>query len=306
MTPPRRRFALGKQMHRPPPPLTFIRSFECAARHLSFTRAAAELGYTQAAISTHIRALEKYVGRDLFIRSARSISLTEMGEAFLPTLRQALHQIDSATDAIATTSRDQSVILACPLSLAENWLPGCLAEFRSRHPDVEVVITATIWDSPDDGIADIFISVNRNDEVPTDAARLWEETLSLVCATSGTAQITGWDAVADKPKIVVAGRQEYWAIFAAAFTAPEPNLDAAIKTNASNVALELAVHGLGATIALTSLCGTYLKRGLLQEPLGVRPASPWAYYIQRPRARHGQIAQKLFDHITDFAKRTTC
>src|SRR5215470_16197412 len=98
-------------MHRPPPPLNFIRAFECAARHLSFTRAAEELGYTQAAISMQVRALEKYLGRALFVRSARSLELTEMGEAFLPTLRQALSQIDSATEAIVTSSRDQGVIL---------------------------------------------------------------------------------------------------------------------------------------------------------------------------------------------------
>ncbi|MEQ9039066.1 MAG: LysR family transcriptional regulator, partial [Silicimonas sp.] len=71
-------------MKRPPPPLHLIRSFECAARHLSFTRAAGDLGYTQAAISTHIRALEQYVGRKLFVRRARSLVLTEIGEAFLP------------------------------------------------------------------------------------------------------------------------------------------------------------------------------------------------------------------------------
>ena len=64
-------------MDRPSPPLNFIRSFECSARHLSFTKAAEELGYTQAAVSTHIRSLEKYVGRDLFIRHARGIELTE-------------------------------------------------------------------------------------------------------------------------------------------------------------------------------------------------------------------------------------
>ena len=89
-------------MKRPPPPLHLIRSFEAAARHLSFTRAAEELGYTQAAISTHIRALEKHVGRQLFIRRARSLVLTEIGEAFLPTLRQALDQIDRATDGVVT------------------------------------------------------------------------------------------------------------------------------------------------------------------------------------------------------------
>ena len=109
-------------MNKPPPPLAFIRSFECTARHLSITLAARELGYTQAAVSAHVRALEKYVGRPLFERKTRSLRLTEIGEAFLPTLRQALQQIDNATDAIVTSSRERSVSLACPMSLAENWI----------------------------------------------------------------------------------------------------------------------------------------------------------------------------------------
>ncbi len=80
---------------KPPPPLNYIRSFESSARHLSFTLAAKELGYTQAAVSTHVRALEHYIGRQLFIRYPRSLKLTEMGEAFLPTLRQALGLVDA-------------------------------------------------------------------------------------------------------------------------------------------------------------------------------------------------------------------
>jgi len=281
--------------------LNFIRSFECAARHLSFTKAAQELGYTQAAISTHIRALEKYLGRDLFVRSARSIALTEMGEAFLPTLRQALHQIDTATDAIATTSRDRSVVVACPMSLAENWLPGCLSGFRAQNPAIEIVVNATIWDDPDDAIADIAISVNRSDEVPAGASRLWAETLSLVCAPDAAAAIHGAADAMRLPRIVISGRHEYWTIFSAASDLDEPALDNAVRTNASNVALELAAHGLGATIVLTSLCGPYLDRGLLSEPLACRPESPWAYYIRMPHGRRDAAARRLFEHFADQA-----
>ena len=72
------------------PPLNYIRSFEASARHLSFTRAAEELGMTQAAVSGHVRALEQYIGRPLFHRAPRSLGLTEVAASYLPTLRQAL------------------------------------------------------------------------------------------------------------------------------------------------------------------------------------------------------------------------
>ncbi|MCV2869628.1 LysR family transcriptional regulator [Defluviimonas sp. WL0002] len=288
-------------MSRPPPPLNFIRSFECAARHLSFTKAAEELGYTQAAISTHIRALEKYVGRDLFVRNARSIELTEMGEAFLPTLRQGLALIDTATDAIATTSRDRSVVIACPMSLAENWLPECLAPFHADHPDVDLVINGTVWESDEDPIADLVISVHRDDAVPSGAHMLWPETLSLVCAPALAAALARPGGFSEIPKILVAGRQEYWSIFAQAMGLTSQEIDTPFKTNSSNISLELAAQGFGATVALSSLCRTYLVRGLLAEPLPHRPPSPWSYFIANRRAQRGSVAARVLDHILGYA-----
>lgn len=289
-------------MNRPPPPVNFIRSFESAARHLSFTRAARELGYTQAAISTHVRALEKYVGRDLFVRNARSLQLTEMGAAFLPTLRQALAQIDAATDAIMAGGRDRNVIVACPFSLAENWLTGAIAAFHAVRPDIEVTIHGTVWEEAEDRIADLVITVNRDDEVPPGAAPLWRETLSLVCAPAVAAGLSAPADVLAHRRVIIAGRQEYWSILAAATGVPalaqiDPAHGATFKTNASNVALEMAACGLGVTVALTSLARLYLDRGLLAEPFAVRPASPWTYYIAaRGTARSSAVGQ-LHAHL---------
>lgn len=288
---------------RPQPPLNFIRSFECAARHLSFTRAAEELGYTQAAISTHVRALENYMGRKLFVRTARNIRLTEMGEAFLPTLRQGLEMIDDATSAIATTSRNRSVVVACPMSLAENWLPACIDAFTALHPDVEIVINATVWNHTEDHVADIVVSVDRADVVPPGARKLWNETLSLVCAPSLAASIGTTAQLATAPRIGVAGRQEYWAILFGALGLDVPEGDTAIKANASNVALEMAAHGLGVTVALSTLCRTYIARGLLVEPQNVRPQSPWGYYIVNRREERSPTTRMMYRHIMEFAAR---
>lgn len=60
------------------PPLTWLRAFEASARHLSFTRAAAELNLTQSAISQHVRSLENFLGRELFIRKTRALELSEV------------------------------------------------------------------------------------------------------------------------------------------------------------------------------------------------------------------------------------
>ena len=71
------------------PPLNALRTFEAAARHLSFTKAADELFVTQAAVSHQIRTLEEHLGTVLFRRMKRSLMLTDEGQALLPAVREA-------------------------------------------------------------------------------------------------------------------------------------------------------------------------------------------------------------------------
>src|SRR6186713_1658444 len=82
---------------RPLPPLDLLVGFEAAARHLSFTRAAAELFLTQSAVSRQIQALEEFAGVALFERRHKALVLTPAGEAYLRTVAQALELVRDAT-----------------------------------------------------------------------------------------------------------------------------------------------------------------------------------------------------------------
>jgi DNA-binding transcriptional LysR family regulator len=289
---------------KPPAPLTYVRSFECAARHLSFTAAAQELGYTQAAISTHVRALEQYIGRQLFIRYPRSLKLTEMGEAFLPTLRQALDLIDQATEAIVTSSRKRTVVVSCPMSLAENWMAGCMAAFRRDHPEIEIVLHGTIWEDLSEQIADITISTRRFDDRPPRGIALWNEELVLLCTPS---MLAGENALRE-PKdifevdwIFVHGRQEYWQCMTTALGIQIGDYDKGLTTNASNIALQLAAAGAGLVATQRSLARTYLQRGLLAEPFPIRAASPWNYYLTETQASKGNVVRTVREWILSRA-----
>ena len=82
------------------PPLGALRAFDAAARHLSFTRAAAELCVTQAAISHHVRQLEQWLGRDLFVRRGHALALTHKGLAYLDELSLAFDRMAAATEQV--------------------------------------------------------------------------------------------------------------------------------------------------------------------------------------------------------------
>lgn len=288
-------------MRRPPPPLAYIRSFECAARHLSFTRAAEELGFTQAAISLHVRGLERYIGRPLFVRKARSLELTELGEAFLPTLRQALGQIDLATEAVVSGSREESVVLSCPFSLAESWLPHPLAAFRAEHPEIEILVYGSVWSEPTEEIADLVISMHRSDEVPRGAELLWAERLVLVAAPDLAAGLDEAAHAASLPRILISGRQEFWSIMSGRLGFSPEQAAPMIRTNSSNVALAFAARGLGLAVSLESLAEPLLARGDVIEPFAIRPESPWSYYLSHRSTDPTRSSCRLAETLKRFA-----
>ena len=98
------------------PPLEWLRTFETAARLGNFTRAASELGLTQAAVSQQIRSLEGYLETSMFTRLARGVQLTVEGEAYAPHVRSSLFALRRSTSDLFSLSR-QLVTIAAPASV---------------------------------------------------------------------------------------------------------------------------------------------------------------------------------------------
>src|SRR5579875_2733793 len=125
------------------PSLNGLRAFEAAARHLSFTRAAAELNVTQTAISHQIRRLEEQLGVVLFERGHRALTLTREAEAYLPAVRAAFEDLRQATARLRQRGRDDVLTVSTTASLAAKWLVTRVAAFQDAHPGIEVRITTS-------------------------------------------------------------------------------------------------------------------------------------------------------------------
>lgn len=119
------------------PPLAAVRVFEAASRHGNFTRAAEELGMTQAAVSYQMKLLEERLGAPLFARSGRGIALTDLGRRIAPQVTGAF---DAMGDAFAAVHAEtESVIsITAPRTLATNWLASRLGSFQLARPDLAV------------------------------------------------------------------------------------------------------------------------------------------------------------------------
>ena len=121
------------------PSFAVLRSFECAARHQSFTLAAEELSLTQSAISRQIKELELAIGADLFRRVGRRVELTERGAGFAADLRLDLQRISSTVFQAITASDDETVLRIAVLpTFASRWLIPRLPGFEALHPNIRV------------------------------------------------------------------------------------------------------------------------------------------------------------------------
>jgi LysR family transcriptional regulator, glycine cleavage system transcriptional activator len=167
------------------PGLRTLRAFDAAARHLSFTRAADDMGVTPAAISNQIKELEDQLGVELFIRTSRTMRLTKEGEILrmaatesLETLAKALHRIKRLEN------RNQIRVSSTP-SVAAKWLVPRLDGFLSAYPsaDVRIDVSNTLVDFERDDV-DVAIRFGAGKYPGLRADLLFQDTLSPVCSPS--------------------------------------------------------------------------------------------------------------------------
>src|SRR5437773_8553538 len=122
-------FWLFFSMARHLPSLLALRAFEAAARHLSFTDAAAELNVTQGAISRHVKTLETQLRVPLFRRLPRALELTPEGASYYPALREALDTMEHATRRVFSRRHEQVLTLSVLPTFAMSWMIPRLSSF---------------------------------------------------------------------------------------------------------------------------------------------------------------------------------
>src|SRR6201985_463217 len=122
-----------------------VEAFLSVAQHRSFRRAAAELGVTPSAVSQAIRALEARIGAALFIRTTRSVGLTEAGERFLSRAKPAFEELVAASEAARELGQRPAGLLriSVPRAIVPVLLEPLIASFCQAYPEVEVEIAAS-------------------------------------------------------------------------------------------------------------------------------------------------------------------
>ncbi|ARJ64422.1 transcriptional regulator [Magnetospirillum sp. ME-1] len=282
-------------MRRRLPPLRALHAFEAAARHLSFARAADELGVTPAAISQQIKQLEDILGVSLFHRGAR-LSLTRAAALAAPEFSDSFDRLASAVGRLAPDGPARPLVVSAPPTFAARWLVPRLVRFQDAHPGIDLHLSATmrLVDLDREGVdvairygpgryPGLLVERLRLEEVvavaaPRLAANL-TELPDLARATLLVNEFMGWDT--DFPT---------WPGWLAEMgVAPGESLKLRPFGDASLV-VEAALAGLGAALVWRTLVGDELASGRLVALFPGRPlASAYHLVCQPDRAESPAI-----------------
>ncbi|MEM6422802.1 MAG: transcriptional regulator GcvA [Pseudomonadota bacterium] len=136
------------------PPLTSLRAFEAAARHMSFAKAAEELHVTPAALSYQIKTLEEHLGLALFRRLNRAVELTEAGQVLAPRAADGFAALLEGVRAVERLSEGSALTVTAGPAFTAKWLAPRFFGFASAHPEIELRFVASmrVMDFDRDGV----------------------------------------------------------------------------------------------------------------------------------------------------------
>jgi LysR family glycine cleavage system transcriptional activator len=268
------------------PPLTSLRAFEAAGRHLSFTLAAAELKVTQAAISHQVKSLEEHLGKALFLRLPRQLELTAAGKSLLPVVRSAFDQISHTVADLTDSKSGSALTVRLAPSFAAKWLSPRLEDFRRHHPRIDLSLRHS--NDPADfarQAIDLAITYGKGDWAGVVADKLLSIDFFPVCAPSymrGEYPLTDIGNLRHHTLLHDADFQN-WAdwLELAGVTNIDPTRGTVMDD--TNVLTQAAVNGLGIALGSTPFVADHLETGRLVRPFESTLRSDFAYYVVCPK-----------------------
>lgn len=285
------------------PPLNALRAFEAAARHLSFSQAAAELSVTPAAVSHQVKGLENLLGVPLFRRLTRGVALTDEGRAYLPGLTEGFDRLAEASARIARHGLAGRLVVSAIPSFAMRWLLPRLADFRQRYQDLDMDVEATIQrvDFGRDDV-DIALRYGRGDWPNVHWELFLNETVFPVCSPkllegAATLRTPGdlkhhtllHDSQIKHHTLLHDGQIKIneswmgWPSWLALLDVEDVDTERGPRFSDSTMMLEACAAGHGVAIGRRSLCEADLAQGRLVRLFGIeRPANFDYYFVCRP------------------------
>ena len=264
------------------PSLSALASFEAAARHESFLRAATEMNVTPAAISHQVKALERTIGRALFLRHHRGVTLTEPGAVLFATLQRGFASFGETIDSLRRDPGD-AVTIFTTTAVSALWLTPRLGRFGRSHEDLSV--EQRVSDLAQGAAAcDLTLSYGPRDQTDDNCHRIYTDTIVALCSPDFATRhpITTLDELARLRLVHLSADNTDWTTWEDWFAAlgQNPTLTKTRSVNNYTIALQAAEDGQGAVLGWYRLTRSLVDSGRLVQLLPHRIESPLDLYIR--------------------------
>jgi LysR family glycine cleavage system transcriptional activator len=261
------------------PPLNTLRLFEASARLLSFKNAAEELSVTPSAVSHGIQTLEQWLGVPLFVRTRRSLVLSDAGAAYYPVVQEALALLSRGSERLAARHGARRLAVSAAPTFAARWLLPRLPQFRERHPEIAVVID-TVQERVDlqSRSVDLAVRMGRGGWQGLFAERILTEQLVPVCSPTLRERVGDIADIVAAPLIHVMRVSEEWTAWAEAAGREPPDPAHGLRFDTLQMAFDAAAAGLGVAMGRKPLVDADLNSGRLViawEPVIESATSYW-------------------------------
>lgn len=278
------------------PPLTSLRAFEAAARHLSFKDAAAELNVTPGAVSQQVKLLEDQCGVALFKRMTRALALTEAGRLAAPRMTAAFDQLADACALIRRRRETNQLVVSVPPSFGARWLVARLVRFQARHPGIELRLDASnrLVDFTREDV-DVAVRFGAGAYPGLTAECLIARRVFPVCSP---ALLDGPHRLREPTDLrhqtllhhqhpETAEVDPAWAMWLRAAGIDDVDGTRGPRFSTFGLAADAAAAGQGVALADDVLVADDLARGRLVRPFGTRGATPdeFGYFVVYPAGR---------------------
>ncbi|MDK3016966.1 transcriptional regulator GcvA [Pseudodonghicola flavimaris] len=256
------------------PPLTALRAFEAAARHLSFARAAEELNVTPAALSFQIKSLEQHLGQPLFHRLNRAVDLTEAGRTLAPGATDGFQMLASAWRSTTRLNDKRGLVVTAGPALTAKWLAPRLYNFAQAHPDIDLRFSASLrfMDFERDDI-DVAIRFGYGPDPGLYSLKLAEEWLTPVMIPELADRYPTPESLLGAPLLIDDSIDFLdppcdWAAWfrAVGIASPPPT---GLRFSQADHAIDAAMTGVGVVLGRRALVIKDLAEGRLVAPYGV-------------------------------------
>ncbi len=279
------------------PPLAAIRVFEAAARHGNFTRAAEELGLTQAGVSYQIKVLEERVGTVLFVRQGRGMALTPAGEALSPRISQAFSDMEGAFEGLRGDD-DAVLSIACAETMATQFLAPRLGCFQLAHPDIAVRIDVSdrIVDL-EAGDCDVAIRYTQHPPERLHSHFLMRGGIAPVASPAFVeANALGEPADLTRNRRVSPDYPwwQRWDEATCSESASQPSSSGALQFDSQILDAQAAISGHGAALLMPPMFQNELRDGRLIRPFAQVAWLTHSFHLVYPEVRKNSAKVRAF------------